>query len=56
VMHFSILDGKSDSWRTVGEVNRSFSKMMKEQLPLIEELSVDGAAYLNEVCCPLLII
>jgi hypothetical protein len=50
VMHFSILDGKSDSRVGVVEVKKSFDRMMGTQLPLIEGLSVDGASYLNEVC------
>jgi hypothetical protein len=55
VMHFSILDGKSDSYRSVSEVNGAFERMMMESLPLIEDMSVDGAAYLNEVLISVLL-
>ncbi|TLD35383.1 FAD-binding domain-containing protein [Venturia nashicola] len=48
VIHFSILDAKSDTYKTPGAIRASYEKQTKEQLPLIDEMSVDGAAYFNE--------
>jgi len=49
VMHFSILDVKSDSYTKLDQVNRGYKKMMSDGLPLIDAISVDRGAYLNEV-------
>lgn len=49
VIHFSILDANSDSLQTSGAIRASYERQTKEQLPLIDEMSVDGAAYFNEV-------
>lgn len=50
VIHFSILDAKSDELKTPGAIRATYERQTREQLPLIDKMSVDGAAYFNEVC------
>jgi hypothetical protein len=49
IMHFSILDKDSDKYKDVEDIKRSYRRMQSLHVPLLDEMSVDGAAYFNEV-------
>jgi hypothetical protein len=49
IMHFSILDKDSDKYTLVGDIQKAYRRMQEDHVPLLDEMSVDSAAYLNEV-------
>ena len=48
VIHFSILDKNSDQYTQVEGIQRSYAKMQERHIPLLDAMSVNSAAYLNE--------
>jgi hypothetical protein len=49
LVHFSILDQRGDSYKRVEEIEASYAQMRLESIPLLDKMSVNSAAYLNEV-------
>jgi FAD/FMN-containing dehydrogenase len=49
IMHFSILDKNSDKYKKVEDIKQSYRRMQSLHVPLLDAMSVNGAAYFNEV-------
>jgi hypothetical protein len=49
IMHFSILDKDSDKYTNVVDIKKTYRRMQDLHVPLLDGMSVDGAAYFNEV-------